>query len=193
MVETERKYLGRWDIAQAAEAGGAQHIYGPNDSTTPCQVCYQLASPVKCRLLWLKFTLKPSAQTVPDLFSFDERPGVSQGGLPFLHAKRILVLGGQFLEEDNFSLDASMERMSLKNMLEAPTRMSRLRVSYIYFFENLFGEGRHGVLYFPIFLFEKEHLIETMSGLHFCSYSFVFVTLYISRSRADGSVSEFRF
>lgn len=128
MVETERKYLGRWDIAQAAEAGGAQHIYGPNDSTTPCQIRYQLASPVKCRLLWLKFTLKPSSQTVPDLFSFDERPSAFQGGVPFLHAKRILVLGRQFLEEDNFNLDTSMERMSLKNMLEAPTRLSRLRV-----------------------------------------------------------------
>ena len=134
MVETERKYLGRWDIAQAAEAGGAQHIYGPNDSTTPCQIRYQLASPVKCRLLWLKFTLKPSAQTVPDLFSFDERPSAFQGGVPFLHAKRILVLGRQFLEEDNFNLDASVERMSLKNMLEAPTRLSRLRVSYIHLF-----------------------------------------------------------
>lgn len=133
MVETERKYLGRWDIAQAAEVRGAKHIYGPNDSTTPCEIRYQLDSPVKCRLLWLKFMLKPSAQTVPDLFSFDERPSVSEGGLPFLHAKRIIVLGKQFFEEENLHLDASMERTSLTNMLEAPTRMSRLRVSYIHF------------------------------------------------------------
>ncbi|XP_024361756.1 probable phosphoinositide phosphatase SAC9 [Physcomitrium patens] len=127
MVESERKYLGRWDIAQAAEKEGAKHIYGPNDSTTPCQIRYQLASPVKCRLIWLKFSLKPSSQTVPDLFSFDERPNISHGGLPVLHAKRILVLGKQFLEE-SFSLDASMDRMSLKTMLDAPARMSRLRV-----------------------------------------------------------------
>lgn len=131
MVESERKYLGRWDIAQAAEKEGAKHIYGPNDSTTPCQIRYQLASPVKCRLIWLKFSLKPSSQTVPDLFSFDERPNISHGGLPVLHAKRILVLGKQFLEE-SFSLDASMDRMSLKTMLDAPARMSRLRVSYIH-------------------------------------------------------------
>lgn len=129
MVEGERKYLGRWDIAQVAEAEGAKHIYGPHDSTTPCQIRYQLASPVKCRIIWLKFTLRSSTQTVPDLFSFDERPSASQGSPPFLHAKRIMVLGKQFLEEENFNLDASMERMSLKNMLEAPTRMSRLRVS----------------------------------------------------------------
>ena len=140
LVENERRYLGRWDIAQAAEAAGANHIYGHNDSTTPCQIRYEIPSPAKCRLLWLKFTLKPSAQTVPDLFSFDERPGVSQGGPPFLHAKRILVLGSQFLEEEHFKdTNASMEKVSLKNMLEAPTRMSRLRVRSIHRFENLWS------------------------------------------------------
>lgn len=132
MVEAQRKYLGRWDIAQAAETEGTKHIYGPHDSTTPCPIRYQLASPVKCRLIWLKFTLRSSDQKIPDLFSFDETPGVSQGGPPSLHAKRIMVLGKQFLEEEVLNLDSSIERISLRNMLEAPTRTSRLRVSAIH-------------------------------------------------------------
>jgi hypothetical protein len=131
MVDAERKYLGRWDIAQAAEAAGTQHIYRPNDGSTPCPISYQLASPVRCRLVYLKFTLRaPSTQAVPDLLFFDETPSSSSshGGPSFLHAKRILVLGKPYLDEENFNLDASMERISLKNMLEAPTRFSRLRV-----------------------------------------------------------------
>lgn len=132
IVEGQRKYLGHWDVAQAAETEGTKHIYGPHDSTTPCPIRYQLASPVRCRMIWLKFSLRHTEQALPDLFSFDETPGVSRGGPPFVHAKRIMVLGKQILEEEVLNLDSSMERVSLRNMLEAPARMSRLRVSAIH-------------------------------------------------------------
>jgi hypothetical protein len=134
MVETGRKYLGRWDVAVAAESGGAQHIYGPQDDPKiPRQIRYQITAPIHCRVIWLKFSLSASAQTVPDLFSFDERPTTSAMGLPCLHAKRIMVLGKQAVEDEDINYTASMsEKLALRNMLEASARWSRLRVRGLY-------------------------------------------------------------
>lgn len=122
MVEAERKYVGRWDVAQATETEGTKHIYGPHDSTIICQIRHQLESPVRCRLIWLKFILRSSEQTKPNLSSLDKMSSVSKAGPPFLHAKRIMVLGMQFMEEAVLnlnsisSLNSSMEKMSLRNM-----------------------------------------------------------------------------
>lgn len=130
MVETERKYLGRWDIPVAAEIGGAQHIYGPtSDQSTPRQIRYQIAAPVHCRLIWLKLTLPPSSQTVPDLFNFDKGHSLSGGGLAIIHAKRIMVVGKQILGDESNLNPSPSERTALRNMMEMPSRLSRLRVS----------------------------------------------------------------
>lgn len=131
LVETERKYLGRWDIPVVAETGGAQHIYGAiTDHSIPRQVRYKIAAPVHCRLMWLKLTLPPTSQSVPDLFSFHDGPPLTGGRLAVIHAKRIMVVGKQILKDEELNLNPSpSERMVLRNMIETPPRLSRLRVS----------------------------------------------------------------
>jgi hypothetical protein len=130
MMDKERKYLGRWNIQEAIEKGGAQHAYGPaEDGKMLRQLRYKLPAPVQCRLIWFKLTLSISSPVVPDFLSFDHSSPPLQSVTPYIHAKRIMVLGKQLLNNEDVGVNPhASERNALRNMLEMAPRFSRLRV-----------------------------------------------------------------
>jgi len=148
VMEEERTLLGKWDV-RAALASSA-HLYGPENidrkGSAPRHVMFKFRDPVRCRIIWMKLSLrKPGSSSVGsiergfDLLSLEGRSSLppsrrsSFGGQlaasPFIHAKRILVIGRHL--RDDLGSDSSFqppEKMKFRSLMERGSQYGRFKV-----------------------------------------------------------------
>lgn len=83
----------------------------------------------------------------PMVFSSNKTPSIFHGEVLFFLAKIILVLKKQFLKEEVFNLDAFVEQILLKSMLEASSRLIQLRTSCIHLLHSTVMRREYNSLY----------------------------------------------
>lgn len=148
VMEEERTLLGKWDVRAALAS--SSHLYGPENidrkGSAPRHVMFKFRDPVRCRIIWMKLSLrKPGSSSVGsiergfDLLSLEGRSSLppsrrsSFGGQlaasPFIHAKRILVIGRHL--RDDLGSDSSFqppEKMKFRSLMERGSQYGRFKV-----------------------------------------------------------------
>lgn len=144
ITETERTFIGRWDIKN--EAAAAPYVYGREPpekckGQVPRHLYFRFKKYEQCRILWLKLTLPNASKALPDM-NFDllnlasaslspqkERAFVGQKVSPCIHSRRILVLGKHIHDVSNLSLSVQTSaRLAWKNLMEQPVLSGRFKV-----------------------------------------------------------------
>ncbi|KAH9305499.1 hypothetical protein KI387_009903, partial [Taxus chinensis] len=112
VMEEERTFIGKWDVRSAVAS--SSQLYGPENldriGNVPRHLMFNFRNPVKCRIIWMKLSLRrPGSSSVGsiergfDLLSLEGSTslppsrrssfGSQVAVTPYIHAKRILVVG----------------------------------------------------------------------------------------------------
>lgn len=148
VMDEERTFIGKWDVRSALAS--SSHLYGPENidrkGTAPRHVMFNFRDPKTCRIIWMKLSLrKPGSSSVGsvekgfDILSLEGSSSLpptrrsSFGGQlavsPFIHAKRILVIG-KHLQDDLGSNSSFVptEKLKFRNLIESVSQYSRFKV-----------------------------------------------------------------
>jgi hypothetical protein len=148
VMEEERTLIGKWDVRSVLAS--SSHLYGPENidrkGSAPRHVMFNFRDPVRCRIIWMKLSLrKPGSSSVGsiergfDLLSLEGSSSLppsrrsSFGGQlaasPFIHAKRVLVIGRNL--RDDLGSDSSFqpsEKIKFRSLLESGSQYGRFKV-----------------------------------------------------------------
>lgn len=113
------------------------------DSKVPRHVKFAFKSPARCRIIWITLRLPRLGSNSVNLgqefslLSMDENPfaeqnrrasfGGESGNDPYIHAKRVLVVGRTVRREIGASPQGS-DQMNVRNWLERPPQLNRFKV-----------------------------------------------------------------
>lgn len=113
------------------------------DSKVPRHVKFTFKNPARCRIIWITLRLPRLGSNSVNLgrdfslLSMDENPFAEQsrrassGGEsrndPYIHAKRVLVVGRTVRREIGASPQGS-DQMNVRNWLERPPQLNRFKV-----------------------------------------------------------------
>ncbi|KAF9593505.1 hypothetical protein IFM89_023998 [Coptis chinensis] len=142
----ERSCMGKWDIQSLITS--TPELCGPEKAgqviNVPRHVKFTFHNPVRCRIIWVSLRLRsPLSSSVSldksySLLSLDENPFAelnrrsSFGGTvesdPYLHAKRLLVVGSLVGEDLVHGSQQSTDQINVKSWLERGPQLNRFKV-----------------------------------------------------------------
>ncbi|KAH7440058.1 hypothetical protein KP509_04G089000 [Ceratopteris richardii] len=137
ITETDRRFLGRWDLKN--EVARSPHLCGPESAGQPLRaIALRFNRDENCRILWVKLSLqspsKASLDSKFDLLSLGTSSTIKQrsfgvsSDMPFIHARRIIVLGEHILDTAGPAASDLSMKQAWRNMLEQPVSYCRLKV-----------------------------------------------------------------
>lgn len=142
----ERSLMGKWDIQSLITS--TPELYGPEKAgggnQVPRHLKFTFRNPVRCRMIWVTLRLQhPGSNSVNldksySLLSLEENPfaGINRrasfGGTvdsdPYLHAKRLMVVGSLVRDDLGLESQQSSDEISVKQWLERGPQLNRFKV-----------------------------------------------------------------
>ncbi|KAL5731238.1 putative phosphoinositide phosphatase sac9 [Ranunculus cassubicifolius] len=142
----ERTCTGKWDIETLIRSN--PDYYGPEKANQgPRHVKFTFRNPVRCRIIWVSLRLqKPGSSSVHlekavSLLSLDEEDinpfaqvnrrasfSASTHPDPYLHARRLLVVGSSAREDVGLGSPQGSDQISINRWLERVPQLNRFKV-----------------------------------------------------------------